>query len=935
MSVIADIAIERLPPKLTDMLNICKKTLADPEIEVCHHTIVTLTHLVKITGSDEVTMFQQLIPAVLVKIEALAGADQDKAVTAIDIFDELIESEVTIVVPHIKPMVELCIRLSQNDQLDDSLRVKSITFLGRLTRLKKKTIVKHKLYIPMIQVIFSVIAAEELPEEDDDDEDAEDENTPFLASTQSLDILALNLPAEKYISALLSQVQPALASSNPAHQRAGYQALAVSAEGCMEAIRTKYLNNFLQILATGIKHEHPAVRNAALYMLGQFSEYIQPEISNHANDILPVLLEYLDRALNNLAPQAKAPASVSRIFYALETFCENLELKLIPHLELIMSRAIRGLGDQFCVRVQELAISLVGAVSNAVKGAIVPYMETVMPRLEQYLTMQHNDETQVLLTISMTTLGTLARATGQQHFSKEFAERCVQIGLELVKNNDDPDVRKCAYSLFGSVATVVKADMGTQLVGFLVELMLKTIQNTEGLSYELEDNDTNIPLEDLSDEEDIESDDEGDKTQDDMEGVRAVTIHNSFVQEKEYAIAALKDLSVECGAAFYPSLASCYEEIWNLFDYPDTDVKAAAIETLGHFLIAYHKSGTPEGSAKFQEGLASFLDQLQTFVREEEEHQVVISSLDIIAEVLKQCGQAATINTGNIDKILTCVQSIMKGECACQDVQEDEGDDEEAEQDEMLFEYAGEIIPNLGKALTPPVFANYFTNLMPMLMKKTKKNASIAEKSFSVGAIAESIQPLCGAGVLTPLLPHILPMFDNMIKDEEEDCRNNAVFGLGELLLCGGAEVSQHREHIMMKLSNMIKVEKDARVIDNIVGAIARAVIGDITTAPVDDIVNAVLANLPLKEDTDEYDIIFRFFSTLLSAQHPSFSKCLAKIVECAAVFLSDPTIEKEKTGPIVSALLKETAKAFGPNLQTLLGAIPEDQSQMLMAAMN
>lgn len=314
---------------------------------------------------------------------------------------------------------------------------------------------------------------------------------------------------------------------------------------------------------------------------------------------------------------------------------------------------------------------------------------------------------------------------------------------------------------------------------------------------------------------------------------------------------------------------------------------------------------------------------------------MVIASLDIISEMLKQCGQSVTINTGNIDKILTCVRSIMKGECACQDIQEEEGEEEEAEQDEMLFEYAGEIIPNLGKALTPPVFANYFSGLLPMLLKKTKKNASIAEKSFSVGAIAESIQPLCGAGVLSAILPHILPMFDNMCKDEEEDCRNNAVFGLGELLLCGGVEVNQHRDSILMKLSSMIKVEKDARVIDNIVGAIARAVIGDIATAPVDDIVNAVLANLPLKEDTDEYDIIFKFFSTLLSAQHSSFSKCLAKIVECAAVFLSDPTIDKEKTGPLVTVLLKQTAAAFGPDLQALMGSLPSNQSQMLFAAMN
>merc|ERR1719282_1497637 len=211
------------------------------------------------------------------------------------------------------------------------------------------------------------------------------------------------------------------------------------------------------------------------------------------------------------------------------------------------------MGDQFCVRVQELAVSLVGAAASACRGAIVPYMSRVMPRLEQYLTMHHTPETQVLLTQSMATLGTLARAVGQQHFSKEFAEKCVNIGLELVKNNDDPDVRKCAFSLFGSVATVVKADMGAQLVGFLVDLMLKTIQNTEGLSLE-------------------------------MEGVKAVSIQNAFVEEKECALVALKDLSVECGPAFYSFLPQCYDEVTNLLDYPDYDVRSSAIEAAGYFL---------------------------------------------------------------------------------------------------------------------------------------------------------------------------------------------------------------------------------------------------------------------------------------------------------------------------------------------------------------
>ena len=91
----------------------------------------------------------------------------------------------------------------------------------------------------------------------------------------------------------------------------------------------------------------------------------------------------------------------------------------------------------------------------------------------------------------------------------------------------------------------------------------------------------------------------------------------------------------------------------------------------------------------------------------------------------------------------------------------------------------------------------------------------------------------------------------------------------------------------------LIQHESAPRVIDNIIGAIARAVIGDLASAPVDEIVNAITSNLPLKEDKEEYDVIFKFFTTLLASQHPSFHKCLPKIVECSAIFYTDLTIDK------------------------------------------
>ena len=90
------------------------------------------------------------------------------------------------------------------------------------------------------------------------------------------------------------------------------------------------------------------------------------------------------------------------------------------------------------------------------------------------------------------------------------------------------------------------------------------------------------------------------------------------------------------------------------------------------------------------------------------------------------------------------------------------------------------------------------------------------------------------------------------------------------------------------------KFESAPRVVDNIIGALARSVIGDPSTL-VDDTVVAILNNVPLKEDKDEYNIIFKFFTTLLASQHPSFHRCLPKIVECSAVFYTDLTIDKVK----------------------------------------
>ena len=92
--------------------------------------------------------------------------------------------------------------------------------------------------------------------------------------------------------------------------------------------------------------------------------------------------------------------------------------------------------------------------------------------------------------------------TGPTNFVPSLAEECCKLGIELMQQNDDPDVRKAAFTLFGAVAFVAKGNMESILPG-LVEQMLTSAISKEGISLEFKDEDNSLlPLEDLSDEED-------------------------------------------------------------------------------------------------------------------------------------------------------------------------------------------------------------------------------------------------------------------------------------------------------------------------------------------------------------------------------------------------------------------------------------------------
>ena len=72
-------------------------------------------------------------------------SSQDKACDAMELFDELVECEVGMVIPHLASLINFCLEIASNTTLGDNIRVKALSFVSWLATLKKKVAIRPDL----------------------------------------------------------------------------------------------------------------------------------------------------------------------------------------------------------------------------------------------------------------------------------------------------------------------------------------------------------------------------------------------------------------------------------------------------------------------------------------------------------------------------------------------------------------------------------------------------------------------------------------------------------------------------------------------------------------------------------------------------------------------------------------------------------------------
>jgi len=95
--------------------------------------------------------------------------------------------------------------------------------------------------------------------------------------------------------------------------------------------------------------------------------HFQPDISNYSEQVMPVLFSYLDnlcQVMKEHGELTKQPEHMTRMFYALEMFCENLNERLTPYLPAVVDRLLSIFVSPVSVKVRELAISALNSAGK-------------------------------------------------------------------------------------------------------------------------------------------------------------------------------------------------------------------------------------------------------------------------------------------------------------------------------------------------------------------------------------------------------------------------------------------------------------------------------------------------------------------------------------------------------------------------------------------
>jgi len=280
-------------------------------------------------------------------------------------------------------------------------------------------------------------------------------------------------------------------------------------------------------------------------------------------------------------------------------------------------------------------------------------------------------------------------------------------------------------------------------------------------------------------------------------------------------------------------------------------------------------------------------------------------------DALKRCGPA--IIADYVDPIAQNILSLYEKKALCQLENDDDeellDEDEEAEFDALLISTASDLVVALASVLGPG-FASYFKVYLPHITKYYKKSKPVSDRSMAIGCIGESTVGLKSG--ISEFTEQLLSLNLKALGDDEEEVRSNSAFAIGVLCQYTTIDISSQYNVILSRLYPLFTGKSVLNVTDNACGAVCRMILRCPQVIPIDQVLEVIIHNLPLKQDYEENEPVFQCIFYLFRTNNSYVLNHIPEFLNIFAQVLSPPEEQlKDQTRHELIDLIKALNQQF------------------------
>ncbi|KAI9818800.1 MAG: hypothetical protein M1827_007620 [Pycnora praestabilis] len=915
--------------KLSALFSLFSKTIRDPEsAEVRVNTMLALSKIAMVIDPDEdkesLKSFRDVLPSMVTVLkEAVDEGDEDRTMQAFEVFQTILGCDSALMANHFKDLVQFMTNLASQTDLADESRSQALSFLMQCVKYRKLKVQGLKLGEQLTLKSLQIVT------EMGDLANDEDDMTPARSALGLLDMLATSLPPSQVIVPLLHALGPYVNSQDPDYRRAGILALGMCVEGAPDFISTQ-LNEILPLVLRLLADPEVRVRQAALHAVARLADDLADDMGKEHAKLIPALLKNLDTAMKSAqrSDNEKNLDIIKGSCNAIDSVIEGIDEKDVAQYVPELVSRLSQLFAHPDFKVKAGAAGAMGSIAAASKEAFLPYFQATMNSLGPYVMIKDSEEELDLRGIVCDSMGSIASAVGPVHF-QSYVQPLMEASEEGLRLGH-PRLRETSYILWSTLVKVYEEEFTPFLDG-VVKGLFESMQQEEGdfeveLGEEAQDligteisiggkkvkvsaaegNEGRVTLSkaggivevDDDDVKDASEDSDGDEEWDELTAVTAVAL------EKEIAIEVVGDVLSHTRSKYIPYLEKSIEIVLGLVEHSYEGVRKAALGTLWRAYACLWTLCEDGQMEKWKPGLPLKVQPTAELVKlgglvmtatlamwpTEEDRGTVTEINRNLAATLKLCGPAILADGNVIHQFTTnLLATITKQHICQQDAGEDEdfdGLEESSEYDWLVIDTALDVVSGMAVALGPT-----FGELWKIFEKPVIKYAGSSEaieRSTAVGVIAE-----CTSGMgkaVTPYTTPLLKLLIHRLSDEDSETKSNAAFAVGLLAekSTNDREILKVYSTILAKLEPLLQTPT-ARLLDNSAGCVSRMIMKHKSHVPVEEVLPALVGLLPLREDYDENEPIYRMIVQLYQSGDATVRGLTPRLIPAFARVLGPP----------------------------------------------